>query len=124
MIFTKACPHCEVKVEIPEELRGQDVNCPSCEGSFRAEFKLPKSFYAPPKPKQGIKWGTVIAWMMVLIAAVVMAALILASGEIMQYATGEVFASLLGLLILIWIIAWMAKIRSTLIKIEENTRPK
>ena len=49
--LTFNCPHCEQSLEIPEELLGQTVECPSCNGAIELSKPEPKPDPAPtPKP--------------------------------------------------------------------------
>jgi len=41
------CPSCQRKLQIPDTLLGQDVQCPTCNATFRASLDQPA---APPPP--------------------------------------------------------------------------
>lgn len=44
--FKFNCPHCKQSLEAPEEMLGQTINCPACQGAL----KLPKPDPQPPRP--------------------------------------------------------------------------
>ncbi len=45
--FTFNCPHCEQALEAPEDMLGQTIECPSCNGSIQLPEPEPQ---APPEP--------------------------------------------------------------------------
>lgn len=46
--FKFNCPHCEQSLEAPEDMLGQTIECPSCNGSIQLPKPEPKP--APPRP--------------------------------------------------------------------------
>ena len=46
--LTFSCPHCEQSLDIPEELLGQTVECPSCNGSIQLPEPEPQPIPDPP----------------------------------------------------------------------------
>lgn len=44
------CPHCKQSLEAPEDMLGQTIECPSCQGSIELPAPPPKP-KAPPKPQ-------------------------------------------------------------------------
>ena len=46
--FNFNCPHCEQKLEAPEEMLGQTIECPSCSGSIELPKPDPLSQSDPP----------------------------------------------------------------------------
>lgn len=53
--FKFNCPHCKQSLEAPEELLGQQINCPSCSGAIQ----LPKPQPSAPPPPAPVKKQTV-----------------------------------------------------------------
>ena len=45
------CPHCQQSLEAPEELLGQDISCPTCNGAIKVPKPQPKTT-KPPAPRQ------------------------------------------------------------------------
>lgn len=49
--FKFNCPHCKQHLEAPEELLGQTINCPSCNGAIQ----LPAPTRTPQAPPQAVR---------------------------------------------------------------------
>jgi hypothetical protein len=43
-----SCPSCQRKLQVPEALVGQDVQCPTCGATFKAVLAAPKNLPDPP----------------------------------------------------------------------------
>jgi uncharacterized protein (DUF983 family)/DNA-directed RNA polymerase subunit RPC12/RpoP len=46
------CPHCQQSLEAPEELLGQTINCPSCNGRIQLPSPQPRQPAKPLPPPQ------------------------------------------------------------------------
>lgn len=56
--FKFSCSHCQQSLEAPEEMRGQTIECPSCNGSIQipaAEPESQESEPQPPTPQKPVK---------------------------------------------------------------------
>jgi hypothetical protein len=54
-----SCPSCRRKLQAPEALQGQDVQCPTCGTTFTADFgepPVPPPPVVPPAPSAGEPW--------------------------------------------------------------------
>ena len=49
--ITFSCPHCKQSLDIPEEMLGQAVACPACNGSIQLPEPEPRPAPAPPPPE-------------------------------------------------------------------------
>lgn len=56
-----SCPECQRKLQVPEELRGQSVKCPSCAAVFTVRADTPAAAPAPPRLEQEAKAAPVTA---------------------------------------------------------------
>jgi hypothetical protein len=51
------CPSCQRKLQVPESLIGQDVQCPTCGATFTASLAGPTPSSAPAPPPQPAGYG-------------------------------------------------------------------
>jgi DNA-directed RNA polymerase subunit RPC12/RpoP len=95
MIFTFKCPQCWRPLEVPDELIGQQVDCPDCGKTVTVAFKPPAFNPRPqravlPKKPHG---GASFIWPLLMLA--------LLGGMLADYipvflAVGGIFFALLG----------------------------
>ena len=54
MSETISCPSCKRLLQVPEDLKGQTVRCPSCSNTFTASTEPPPPIAPPPLPETAV----------------------------------------------------------------------